>query len=583
MKNVIAFPFPSGPHARLTDPDTSHDAVPSKENMTRQMLRVLRVYASGEHLLDHDIEARLPGGWHQRCTNLRKPIKYIARDGKALSPSGKPSYLCVITEEGRDLLGYIDCVERRKVKPMRQKTELRSYQKRVVDHLYECPEAMAVLKMGAGKTISTLTAIADLIHDEVIRHALVIAPKRVATIVWPEEIKSWEHTKDLSYAVLDGAPLRRMGWLHLARLRQITIVGIDNVQWLVKEIENWPADHPIWDCLVIDETSRLKDPKSKRARVLAKIAGRFKNRWGLTGTPMPNSLLDLFNPVKVITDGRLWGKSFDKWRKEHFYPTDYKGYTWAVKDNHTAQILADAGSITIALGENEMPELPPISVLVEEVDLPDDARLKYRGMEVKLLTQLDGTDVLAKSQAIATGKLAQMANGFLYGDEGAVDTHPLHDEKADWLTTLVKDLNGEPVIVVYEYQADLALIRKLFGDVPYLGSGVSDKQAQQFVDDWNAGKTPILALHPKSGGHGLNLQDGGSRMAWLAPTWSAESWDQTIARIYRPGQTAAHVMVHVCVARSTVDDLKRLRVIEKLSGQVAFERYLASVTRSVAA
>ena len=148
--------------------------------------------------------------------------------------------------------------------------------------------------------------------------------------------------------------------------------------------------------------------------------------------------------------------------------------------------------------------------------------------------------------------------------------------------SLVEDLNGEPLILVYEYQADLALIRHLFGDVPYLGSGVSDKQAQQTVDDWNAGKLPVLALHPASGGHGLNLQHGGSRMAWISPTWSAELWDQTIARIHRPGQ-ATHVMVHVCVAVDTVDELKRLRVVEKLSGQLAFERYLASLTRSTAA
>jgi hypothetical protein len=229
-----------------------------------------------------------------------------------------------------------------------------------------------------------------------------------------------------------------------------------------------------------------------------------------------------------------------------------------------------------------MPDLPELSVLIDEVVLPPAARKQYRDMESRLLAKLDSANVLAKSQAIATGKLAQMANGFLYGDEGAVDVHTLHDEKADWLSELIKDIDGEPIILVYEYQADLAMIRRLFGDVPYLGSGVSDKQAQQAVDDWNAGKTPILALHPASGGHGLNLQHGGSRMAWLAPTWSAEMWDQTIARIHRPGQTA-HCMVHVCVAADTVDYLKRWRVVEKLSGQRAFERYLASLAALQAA
>jgi hypothetical protein len=179
------------------------------------------------------------------------------------------------------------------------------------------------------------------------------------------------------------------------------------------------------------------------------------------------------------------------------------------------------------------------------------------------------------SQAIATGKLAQIANGFLYDAAGVAGTHAVHAEKAEWLRELVDDLDGEPLIVVYEYQEDLAMIRRLFGSVPYLGAGVSDKQAEQSVARWNLGELPILALHPASGGHGLNLQHGGSRMAWIAPTWSAELWDQTVARLHRPGQQA-HVMVHVCIATDTVDDLKRTRVLGKLSAQQAFEAYLAS-------
>jgi hypothetical protein len=464
---------------------------------------------------------------------------------------------------------------------MRKKSELRGYQDRVIKHLYENDEAMAVLKMGAGKTISTLTAIRELIDEGEIRHALVIAPKRVATIVWPAEIKAWEHTKDLKYVVLDGTAGQRFEKLW-RQSQQITIIGIDNVQWLIEQIKDWDPAFHFFDCLVIDETSKLKDPKSLRGKALAKISGKFRMRWGLTGTPAPNSLMDLFTPLKIITDGKLWGKSFYKWQKLNCVPIDYHGYKWKVMEHREAQIRADAASVSIALGENEMPDLPELSVLIDEVVLPPAARKQYRDMESRLLAKLDSANVLAKSQAIATGKLAQMANGFLYGDEGAVDVHTLHDEKADWLSELIKDIDGEPIILVYEYQADLAMIRRLFGDVPYLGSGVGDKQAQQAVDDWNAGKTPILALHPASGGHGLNLQHGGSRMAWLAPTWSAEMWDQTIARIHRPGQTA-HCMVHVCVAADTVDYLKRWRVVEKLSGQRAFERYLASLAALQAA
>jgi SNF2 family DNA or RNA helicase len=458
---------------------------------------------------------------------------------------------------------------------MRKKNELRGYQQRVVKHLYEHDEAMAVLKMGAGKTISTLTAIDELIADGEIRHALIIAPKRVALSVWPAEIEAWEHTKWLKHAVLDGSPAERMAKLKDASKRRLTIIGIDNVQWLLDIIAGWDEDHPIFDLLVIDETSKLKNPKSKRGKALAKIAGRFRNRWGLTGTPNPNSLLDLFTPLKVITDGKLWGKSFYTWQKQHFYPIDRNGYQWRVLPGHAPIIQADAATVSIALGENEMPELPEISVLLDEVRLPYVARNAYDRMERKLFADLvEGDRIIAVSKAVATGKLAQAANGFMYDDDGASGAHTLHDEKASWISELVDDLDGEPLIIVYEFQEDLAMLRRLFGDLPYLGSGVSDAQANKHIEAWNKGQLPIFALHPASGGHGLNLQHGGSRMAWIAPTWSAELWDQTVARIHRPGQSN-HVMIHVCIAHDTVDDLKRLRVISKLSQQQAFEQYLA--------
>jgi hypothetical protein len=465
---------------------------------------------------------------------------------------------------------------------MRARSELRPYQTRVVDYLYENPEAFAVLKMGAGKTASTLTAILDLLGDKVIRHALVIAPKRVAKLVWPDEVKKWQHLSGLRMAVLDGPPPVRLRKLLAIDSRDVTVVGIDNVQWLVDAIEDWPADHPIFDALVIDETSKLKSPKGKRAKALAKVAKRFKNRWGLTGTPRPNSLLDLFTPAKIITGGRLWGNSYYKWQMDNFYLPNKWSYDWKIHPHKEAQLLADIATVSIALGEGEMPGLPGLSVIIDEVLLPKDTRDVYADMERDLFAVADDEGVIAMSRAIATGKLAQIANGFLYDDRGAAGAHIVHNEKAQWLAELVDELDGEPLIVVYEYQEDLAMIRRAFGQVPYLGSGVSDKQAQENVEAWNRGELPVFALHPASGGHGLNLQHGGSRMAWVAPTWSAELWDQTLARIYRPGQ-ANHCMVHVCVARDTVDDLKRLRVLDKLSGQQAFEAYLASQPRLSAA
>src|SRR5262249_19905318 len=186
---------------------------------------------------------------------------------------------------------------------------LRGYQQRAATFLYERDAAVLVAPLGAGKGAAALTAIAELIRDGQRRHALVIAPKLVATTVWPTEITAWPHLTHLRAAVLDGSPESRRKLLCSAAEREATVIGVDLVPWLVSELAAFANDHPLFDLLVIDETSRLKDPSGKRARALLKIAGRFKTRWGLTGTPRPNSSRDLFMPAAVITDGALWGRA----------------------------------------------------------------------------------------------------------------------------------------------------------------------------------------------------------------------------------------------------------------------------------
>jgi hypothetical protein len=206
---------------------------------------------------------------------------------------------------------------------------LRSYQQRLATFLYECDAAFAIAPLGAGKGAAALTAIADLIRDGERRHALVIAPKLVATTVWPVEIASWPHLQHLRAAVLDGGPERRQRLLAAAPEREVTMIGIDLVPWLVSELAAIATgDHPLFDVLIIDETSRFKNPSGKRARALLKIAGRFRTRWGLTGTPRPNSSQDLFMPAAIITDGALWGRAFIPWQKRHFRPGDPFGREW---------------------------------------------------------------------------------------------------------------------------------------------------------------------------------------------------------------------------------------------------------------
>jgi SNF2 family DNA or RNA helicase len=454
---------------------------------------------------------------------------------------------------------------------------LRSYQQRLATFLYERDAAFAIAPLGAGKGGAALTAAAELIRDGHRRHALVIAPKLVATTVWPTEVAAWSHLAHLKIAVLNGSPERRRALLATAAERDVTVINVELAQWLVNELVTFADDHPLFDILIIDETSKLKDPNGKRAWALQRIAGRFRTRWGLTGTPRPNSSQDLFMPAAIITKGALWGRAFQPWRRRYFMPVDpYDPYerVWIARPGAEEQIAKDFGTVAMTVADEDMPDIPPINVVVTPIELPDDVMATYKMMAKELFAEIEGRSIAAASPLIATGKLAQMANGFLY-DAGTDDPVFVHDLKIEWLRELVESLDGEPLLIAYEFVEDLRAIRRALGEVPTL-SNATPKEATRLIADWNAGKLPLLAFHPASAAHGLNLQHGGARMAWLSPSWSAELTQQAIARIHRPGQTR-HTTVHVCVAAGTVDEMKRDRVINKMSAQEAFKRHLQQI------
>lgn len=461
---------------------------------------------------------------------------------------------------------------------MRSLADLRPYQNRVVTALYETTGLVAVLKMGAGKTVAALTAIDELIGDGLIRHGLVLAPKRVANMTWPAEIADWSHVHGMSYALLNGEPARRSRLLGDAGNRQLTIVGIDNTQWLCDELAKLPDEHPIFDLLVIDEISRFRSPKSKRAKALLKHVKRFKAIWGLTGTPRPSGYEDLFKPLAIVSREQLWGRSFYAWQKERFYPVDRNGYEWAIFPDREQQTIDEANRFMLTLSDADMPTLPPVNVIEHYVDMPEEVVREYKRMKRELVVELaSGRDILAASAGVASGKMSQMAAGFIYGEGGNEDVEQLHDAKAEWIEELVEDLAGDPLLIIYEFIEDLRLLQRLFGaGLPYLGQGVTDRQAAIHIDAWNAGKLPLMALHAASGGHGLNLQFGGSEMAWLNLTWSSELYEQTVARIVRPGQTQK-CFIHICLARGSVDEVKRMRVLHKMSLQEAFAVWLKKV------
>jgi hypothetical protein len=260
--------------------------------------------------------------------------------------------------------------------PIRSRV-LRSYQQGAATYLYERDAAFMIAPLGAGKGAAVLTAAAELIRDGHPRHALVIAPKLVTTTVWPVEITAWPHLQHLRGAVLDGGPERRCALLAVAAEREVTVIGVDLVPWLVSELAGVADGHPLFDLLIIDETSHLKDPSGKRARALLKVAGRFRTRWGLTGTPRPNSRRDLFMPAATITNGALWGRGFVPWQQRHFRPRDPFGRVWLALPGAEEQIAPDFSTVAMTVSDEDTPDLPPLKIVVTPMKLPDAVMATY--------------------------------------------------------------------------------------------------------------------------------------------------------------------------------------------------------------
>lgn len=464
---------------------------------------------------------------------------------------------------------------------MRSRSDLRDAQNRTADRLYEENETQAVLPMGAGKTATALTAFADLQRDGYVGEMFVLAPKRVVNLVWPAEPRLWEHLGRLKVQTVTGSEDQRER--ALKQPADVFAIGIDNTQWFVEWLKKQKPERLSKAVLCIDELSRFKNPRGKRAKALFPLMHLFFARWGLTGTPRPNGWEDQFMPMKLLTSGKLWGKSFDNWRRMNCYPLDYNGYKWAVLQEKVPAIVADINTVTITIPLEEMPDLPELNdgpEFIRWVELPRDARETYDRMKKHLVAELveKGQTVAAANMAVASGKLSQIAQGFLYENWGDERKHRgaerIHDEKMDALLDMIEEAGGEPVMIAYDFQEDLARLQAEFPGIPWLGK--SDAGDREFERAWNERRMPVGAVHPASAGHGLNLQFGGSQLFWYGMTWSAELYDQLIKRFHRPGQSRP-VWSRPILARGTVDELKYDRVTGKITDQEAFRRLLKEV------
>lgn len=456
----------------------------------------------------------------------------------------------------------------------RTRNDLRPYQDAVVEAIVERPGLLVTLAPGLGKTVSTLTAIRDLLDTFQISRVLLIAPLLVAEETWPFEIEAWDHTRVLTYELLTGSADRREGRARIPA--DIHIINKELIPWLV---EFWGDEFP-YDCLVIDESSCFRNPSKKnkpskkdvekyaldplnvpkpkgsitRFGALCKVRKHFDKVVLLTGTPCPNSMLDLWSQLFLIDGGERLGSSFSAFRGRWF-ESDYMGYKWTPRPGALEQITQRISDVTMSLKAEDWIDLPERIDNIIRVHLPPKILQKYRDFERTLL--MEEHDIEAVNNGVLTQKLTQCANGGIYDEDKTV--HDLHDLKLKALDALIEELNGNPVLVAYSYQFDLERLRKRYKGAEVLG------EQPGTVTRWNNGEIPMLLAHPASASFGLNLQHGGFHTVWYGLPWSLEHYIQFNARLLRSGQKAEAVVIHHIVAEDTVDS----RILEVLNDKSA--------------
>jgi SNF2 family DNA or RNA helicase len=425
--------------------------------------------------------------------------------------------------------------------------EPHEYQKKAVKFLVEHGSGQLWLDPGLGKTSITLQAFKILKAAGAVKKALIVAPLRPAYAVWPQEIKKWDNFADLRISVLHGANKDK----YLDDKSDIHVINFEGLQWLSKALSS--NSFP-YDILVVDEISYLRNTRTERFKCLSPFLDKFKRRFGLTGSPAPNSLMDVFGPQLVIDRGATFGRFITHFRTTYFFQTGYGGYTWALKPNASKQIYELLSDKVLRMKAEDYLDMPEMLLNRVYVELPKAVKKRYKELENELLIEFSNDDqVSATNAAVAVGKCQQIANGAIYLDDTDREYKVLHDEKIDALDELLEGLNGKPCIVGYHFNHDLLRLQKYLPNAPYIGSGVSPKEMQKIINQWNAGDIPVLLAHPQSAGHGLNLQGTGHAVIWFSNTWSLEIYDQFVRRLWRQGQKN-NIVVHQIIAKDTIDE-----------------------------
>lgn len=421
------------------------------------------------------------------------------------------------------------------------------YQKYAIQFIKEHPIAAILLDMGMGKSSITLTAIMDMMYDSFeVSKVLIIAPLRVAKNTWSAEIEKWDHLKNLTYSIVVGSAVERKR--ALAKNADIYIINRENVQWLV-ESSGYSFD---FDMVVIDELSSFKNWQAKRFRSLMKVRSRVKRIVGLTGTPSGNGLMDLFAEYKILDMGERLGRFISQYRVDYFVPDQMNGpivYSYKLRPGADKRIYQKIEDITISMKNTDYLQMPELISSEYKVYLDEKEREDYEKLKNELVLTVPGDEITAANAASLSGKLTQMANGAVYSDNG--DITEIHDKKLEALEDIIEAANGKNLLIAYWYKHDLMRIMKRLQQI---GVNYKKLDTDESIREWNAGKLQVGLIHPASAGHGLNLQSGGSTMIFFGMIWSLELYQQTVARLWRQGQTSETVVVQHIITEGTIDE-----------------------------
>ena len=440
--------------------------------------------------------------------------------------------------------------------------DLRGYQTWMADKVCELPGVLLGAEMGLGKTGSSLYGMSRLMAANEVRRPLIVAPLYVAEWTWPDEFRQWEFTRDIPFRVVTGNVDQRRA--ALKQSAAVTIINRENLRWLhdLFDGRGWP-----FDMLIYDEITRLKQGRkrvyqSREQRKKGKKAGltelgiieahqrSFKHVVGLSGTPAPNGLIDLWGPMYAVDRGERLGTSMTAYKNRWFVEDTYK-HTITPYPHSEAEIMGRIKDRFFSLRQEDYIDMPQLVKVDHVAHMPDKARKIYREMEreraIEMITRSgEPAFIEAVNGGVLTGKLLQLANGSIYTEDK--EDIFVHDVKLDVLESIIEEAAGKPILVAYSFQFDLRQIKKRFPWCRILGESESD------IRDWNSGQIKMLVTHPASAGHGLNIQRGSNIAVWYGLTWSLEYYQQFYNRLYRPGQREERVFLHHIICEGTVDE-----------------------------